>query len=407
MRACAGANGTERHRRSQPRRAGFVFGPHSSETLVRSRVSLAIAILAASLAAGQPSSSERWKLLYFYDELRASLVINDFKMLTTRKGVAAGFLVDQKGKIKPTTLTTEDGAVHWTVTPAKDVGISLFFIDESLGWLVTAKEIQQTSDGGVTWRKINGVDDVERVYFVNPQRGWAVGLHKKVYETFDSGKEWKEVPAAATPASSPENTTYNWIDFAGPNTGIIAGWNQPPSKSLFGLPEWMNPDRPRFQREVPRVAIMLQTRDGGKTWDGTTGSIFGHVTRVRLSLAGFGLGLIEFNESFDFPSEVFRIDWTTGKSERVYREKNRLITDVAMAPTGPAYLAGIEKLDRLSDSPIPGKLKMLRSDNLAAWQEMNVDYRATAHRAMISAVDDRNVWVATDTGMILKRGASH
>jgi hypothetical protein len=99
---------------------------------------------------------------------------------------------------------------------------------------------------------------------------------------------------------------------------------------------------------------------------------------------------------------VFRIDWKTGKSERVYRQQNRLITDVALPPTGPAYLAGMEKLDRLVESPVPGKLKVWRSEDLANWLEMEVDYRATAHRAMISALDDRNIWIATDTGMILK-----
>ena len=172
------------------------------------------------------------------------------------------------------------------------------------------------------------------------------------------------------------------------------------------MPEWMSPTSSRFQRETPRVSIFLQTRDGGKDWDATTGSLFGHVSCVRLSLAGFGLGVIEFSDAFEWPSEVFRIDWTTGKSERIYREKNRLITDVAIPPTGPAYLAGIEKLDKLTDSPVPGKLKVLRSDDLANWQEMDVDYRTTAHQAMISAVDDRNIWIATDTGIILKLAAS-
>jgi len=33
---------------------------------------------------------------------------------------------------------------------------------------------------------------------------------------------------------------------------------------------------------------------------------------------------------------------------------------------------------------------------------MTVDYRATARNAMLSAADAKNIWVATDTGMILK-----
>jgi hypothetical protein len=237
---------------------------------------------------------------------------------------------------------------------------------------------------------------------VSPDHGWAVGEQTKVYETTDGGKEWKEVPAAARPGSSPERTVYNWIDFAGTKVGIMTGWNPPQRSSPLGVPSWMNPNESRFRRETPRVSIFLQTHDGGKTWDASTGSLFGHVTCVRLSLAGFGLGVIEFSESFEWPSEVFRIDWTTGKSQRVFRQQNRLITDVALPPTGPAYLAGTEKLDRLSESPVPGKLKVWRSDDHANWQEMEVDYRATAHRAMISALDDRNIWIATDTGMILK-----
>jgi len=40
---------------------------------------------------------------------------------------------------------------------------------------------------------------------------------------------------------------------------------------------------------------------------------------------------------------------------------------------------------------------------LENWTEMSVDYRAVARRAMISGPDPQHVWVATDTGMILKR----
>jgi hypothetical protein len=36
---------------------------------------------------------------------------------------------------------------------------------------------------------------------------------------------------------------------------------------------------------------------------------------------------------------------------------------------------------------------------------MDVDYRAVARRARLAASDPGNVWVATDTGMILKLAA--
>ena len=373
-----------------------------------SRFLVVIGMLAGALTTLMGAAAEtpvRWRVLYFYDELQSSLVINDFKFMTAERGIAAGFLVDHKGKIKATAITSNDGGAHWTLVPLKEVPLSVFFLDENRGRMVGDKFLWSSTDGGRTWAKLSQLDDAVRVYFANQDHGWAVGEQKTVYETTDGGKTWKPVPAAAQPDSTPERTVYNWIDFANPKVGIITGWNQPPGRTSSGLPEWMNPASTRFRKETPRVSIFLQTRDSGKTWDPTTGSLFGHVTCVRLSPAGFGLGLIEFSEAFEWPSEVFRIDWTTGKSERVFREKNRLITDAALPPTGPAYLAGIEKMDKLSDSPVPGKLKVVKSDDWSNWQEMEVDYRATAHRALLSAVDDRNIWVATDTGMILKLAA--
>jgi len=44
---------------------------------------------------------------------------------------------------------------------------------------------------------------------------------------------------------------------------------------------------------------------------------------------------------------------------------------------------------------------MLKSANLKVWEEMDVDYRAVAQRAMLAAPDSQHAWVATDTGMIL------
>jgi Photosynthesis system II assembly factor YCF48 len=366
-------------------------------------------ILAGLLAAGAVSAAENtegWRKVYSYDELNSSLVINDFRFLTAQHGVAAGFLLEKDGKIKPTTLVTNDGGQHWTLTPVKDnkdIPVSLFFRDSSRGWMVTDDAIWTSEDGGRTWKKLTMLSDIERVYFASAEHGWAVGGQKKVYETFDGGKTWKELAAAVQPDSTPERTVYNWIDFAGPDAGIITGWNQPAVEARRVIPEWVSPTHSSSaRREAPHISIFLQTRNGGKTWNPTTGSLFGHVACVRLSLNGYGLGIIQFKDAFDWPSEVFRIDWTTGESSRVFREQNRLITDVALPPSGPAYLTGIEKLDHLNDSPVPGKVKVLRSEDLDNWQEMDVDYRATAHRVMISAIDDKNIWIATDTGMVLK-----
>ncbi len=103
-----------------------------------------------------------------------------------------------------------------------------------------------------------------------------------------------------------------------------------------------------------------------------------------------------------YPSEVYRLNLLTGKPSLAYRSKTRAVTDVKLPPSGPGYLAAVAAAGQRVRMPIPGKLVMLRSDDLANWKEMEVDYRATARRAVLAVADARNVWVATDTGMILK-----
>ena len=88
--------------------------------------------------------------------------------------------------------------------------------------------------------------------------------------------------------------------------------------------------------------------------------------------------------------------------ETIFEERNRAVTDVALLADDSAILAAVEPSGNSNQVPIPGKLKMLRSGDLKTWQEMEVDYRVVAQRAVLAAADERHIWVATDTGMILK-----
>jgi len=166
----------------------------------------------------------------------------------------------------------------------------------------------------------------------------------------------------------------------------------------------METQRTQLEKQVPHLALLLQTKTGGDTWIASDASIFGQMTRTTLSSQrNVGLSLVEFRDQFDYPSEVYRLNLLTGESVRVFRTKDRAITDVRLFPgSSRAFLAGYETTGSVYRSPIPGKLKVLTSDDLENWTEMPVDYRAVAHSAVISGPDDKNVWIATDTGMILK-----
>jgi hypothetical protein len=72
-----------------------------------------------------------------------------------------------------------------------------------------------------------------------------------------------------------------------------------------------------------------------------------------------------------------------------------------VTPDGTGYLSGIVATGELR-SLVPGKVKVLRSRNFSIWNDLEVDYRAVANRTTLAASGDHDIWLATDSGMILK-----
>jgi hypothetical protein len=163
----------------------------------------------------------------------------------------------------------------------------------------------------------------------------------------------------------------------------------------------MDPEAALKRRDVPHLSYSLETRDGGGTWKSSSASLFGQVTRLRFSPKGVGLGLIEYAPSFRYPAEVYRFDPQTGKSQSVYRDRRFAISDLWPTAEGGAYLAGTQTVGQ-ARNVVPGKIQVLRTSDFSVWEEMAVDYRAVAHRAVLAIVDAGNMWMATDGGMILK-----
>ena len=131
-------------------------------------------------------------------------------------------------------------------------------------------------------------------------------------------------------------------------------------------------------------------------------SMFGRMSRVRLLPDGRGLMLVEFLRAFDWPSEVFEVDWRGGGSKRVFRTKDCAVTDVLALPGCCAYLAGIaQPISSTVRSPVPEKVRFFNSTTFAVWEEMDVDYRAVATYVILAAANQDSIWAATDTGMIL------
>jgi hypothetical protein len=345
-------------------------------------------------------AEEHWDIQYRYRQIDSTLTINDLTFPDTTHGVACGYTTDRKDKNHPLVLLTANGGATWAELPVKETCLALFFLGDDTGWMVTDAGMWTTDEAGRVWVKSKSAPaNLLRVWFLDREHGFAAGREKHVYETKDAGATWTPLAIAASAPGDPVYTTYGDIAFTG-NKGIISGWNIPPRR---GGPDWMEPQQAATAKQVPHVSVLLQTKTGGETWTESHVSLFGQITRISLSPQNVGLGLVEFKDQFDYPSEVYRIDLTDGKNELAYRAKDRAITDVRLfTDSTRGMLAGYETTGPVYRSPVPGKLKVLTSDDLQNWTEMTVDYRAVAHSALITGPDEKHVWIATDTGMILK-----
>src|SRR6516162_3340029 len=172
--------------------------------------------------------AQRWTVQYFYDEARTQLTIADLVFPSPQRGIAVGWTQETDHKPKPVTLVTSDGGANWTLTPFHELPRSLFFLNESQGWMVTEEGLWFTEESGRSWKRIG--DQLKpdkklrpsppgglimRLRFSDPQNGYAVGYQKTVSRTADGGHTWTPLPDASKPAGDPAFTAYTQIAFDG------------------------------------------------------------------------------------------------------------------------------------------------------------------------------------------------
>jgi photosynthesis system II assembly factor YCF48-like protein len=341
-------------------------------------------------------AEDRWKMQFFYDKADSIFDIQDIRCPSIQRCIAAGVISDKKDHEKGATVVTSDGGQHWSLEDFAERPVSLFFLNESTGWMVTEHGIWATDESGRTWKKLDALKGIVQVYFLDESHGFAIGYPKAIYETADGGRKWMKVSIAAKPASNPEDTVYDCIVFSG-QQGAILGRIMHDER----YPVWINPNTARFRRERESTTFLLETFDGGKNWESSTTNIVGNITQMRFSKEGFVVALLEYRDYYALPSAVAKINIGVRGSQTIFGERDRAVKDIALLPGGGALIASVEPPGNSNQVPIPGKLRMLKSKNLKLWEEMDVDYRAVAQRASIAAPDAQHAWVVTDTGMIL------
>ena len=362
------------------------------------RLLAALALIAVPAAAADPEKPLRWRIQYFHDKDDVTFVIRDLRFSSASRGIGVGEVLDRKGKSEPLSVITRDGGATWTEVPLPDTPVSLFLLNDSIGWMAGQKGLWRTDEGGRSWTKVKGMKGLHRVYFVSETRGWASGSPKLFIETRDGGKTWKDVAAVKDIPAKTDESYFDWIEFVSPKQAIVLGANIP---RRFVTGSWMDPSALVATREWPSLALALETNDGGDTWRPQTVPIFGRYQRFRRSpFSDVSIALIRYVHTFEFPSEVYQME--KGKTTSIYKNPKLKVTDLAWLGKS-VMLAAVEPPGRLHQIPVPGKLHVLASLDYKNWTEIPVDYRAFGNE-VVMATAGADAWIATDTGQILKLG---
>jgi hypothetical protein len=337
---------------------------------------------------------------FYYNKDQSLLDIRDLQCPSAQRCIAAGVVVEKNDHERGTVLVTSDGGKQWSFVDFKDRPLSMFFLNESVGWIAAEHGVWETAESGRTWKKIEGLKKgIERIYFTHPSHGYAIGYPNALYETTDGGKTWPKL--ATTPdvtLAKSEAVSYDCIDFAG-NHGLIMGRVIGPDSDR--LPLWMDPRQGARRLERKSIVVGLETFDGGKVWKSTTAGAYGNLAEMKLLSNGAALVLFQYKDTYRVPSDLLKVKVGLKSPESVFSEHDRAVTDLLVLPGSDTFVASVAPPGNSNQVPIPGKLKILRSNNLKVWVEMDADYRAVAQRAVLAAADAHHIWVATDTGMIL------
>ncbi len=212
-----------------------------------------------------------------------------------------GWAVGDRGLI----LHTEDGGRHWQMqrNPLTNRLDSVQFLDGQTGWAAggevhpythyTSGVVLRTQDGGRNWTPVEGLTlpALKHIHFSDPRSGWTLGNQSSMYptgifRTEDGGRSWTPLPAGV---SGP------WLsgDFRDTQRGVVAGTNgrlaviDAPNVKASQTPEL----GPRPLRQVQMLddiygwligdgGLVLQTQDGGLTWQMPPGQLPSGVRRL-------------------------------------------------------------------------------------------------------------------------------
>lgn len=356
------------------------------------------AVLGAVLSAGLCAhAADSWQISFFYDKPEQNFDIADMQCPAAGHCLAVG-AIEQGDKFNPWGVITADGGAHWTPVKIPELPTSLFFRSADLGWMVTTKAVWQSRDGGLSWKKLRGVKDVQRVFFLDDVHGFAACDAGKLLETRDGGASWTDVRGVeAEMARHNAPVVLEWVSFRDARNGMVVGEITPAGANR--VPAWLEPAQGRSQRTPNDVVVIGRTADGGASW--TWSTIPRNDDLVDAVFRPDTVWLVFQPSAVASPSEIARTGWSAIETAVVLHDNNALLADAAQAGD-TIYVAAIPRQGRVLNLPVPGKLRMFSGPDFERLERDGIDYRAIARRVTFAVTPAGEIFLGTDTGMILR-----
>src|SRR6202051_4898896 len=91
-------------------------------------------------------AAQRWKIQYSYKKLDSLLELRDIKCPSAQRCIAAGVVFEKNGREQGVVVLNSDGGKQWSVVDVKEHPLSLFFLNDSVGWMVPDRGIWSTAE---------------------------------------------------------------------------------------------------------------------------------------------------------------------------------------------------------------------------------------------------------------------
>jgi photosystem II stability/assembly factor-like uncharacterized protein len=179
-----------------------------------------------------------------YDAPRLPSALTGVCFVDAQTGWAVGWAAAASGG--PVIWHTDDGGETWDYQVYNSTFLmgkhSVCFIDSLKGWIAWGNKIIHTMDGGSTWEDqvTNTQNNLQNIFFIDSNYGWAVGESGTVFFTTNGGELWDTSTDTVL-----VGTILSGVSFIDSYTGWAAGYYDD---------DLMN-------------GVIFKTTDGGLSWE--------------------------------------------------------------------------------------------------------------------------------------------